>query len=426
MKNILKKSMSTFLTVVLLIVSLTINVSAEQYTAKAGDSWYRIASKYDITATDLAAANNMKIDQVLLKGKILTIPLSGNNNSSKSNTTNSSSGEYIVKAGDSWYRIAKKFGTTASKLAEINGKTVNAVIIPGEKLQIASSENTNSSSGSAIKNSGEYTVKSGDSWYRIAKNYGISAIALAKANGRSLNNVILVGEKINIPSTTTSNSSGNQNNAEVDNQAKSSYTVQQGDSWYSISRKFSVTTYGLAKINGRTINDTIFPGEKLAIPTKSGESHDFTSGGVKSAITLYTSTGTASWTNIKLAATKLNGLTLTPGKVFSWAEVMGPCGKDQGYVLAGAYSNGKPSTAYGGGICFVSTCLMQAARAANLQILEKHDHSLPVKYASRGNEASVSYGSWDLKFKNTTNETLVFTTSISSNGALTIYCSSAS
>lgn len=426
MKNILKKSMSTFLTVVLLIVSLTINVSAEQYTAKAGDSWYRIASKYDITATDLAAANNMTIDQVLLKGKILTIPLSGNNNSSKSNTTNSSSGEYIVKAGDSWYRIAKKFGTTASKLAEINGKTVNAVIIPGEKLQIASSENTNSSSGSAIKNSGEYTVKSGDSWYRIAKNYGISAIALAKANGRSFNNVILVGEKINIPSTTTSNSSGNQNNAEVDNQAKSSYTVQQGDSWYSISRKFSVTTYGLAKINGRTINDTIFPGEKLAIPTKSGESHDFTSGGVKSAITLYTSTGTASWTNIKLAATKLNELTLTPGKVFSWAEVMGPCGKDQGYVLAGAYSNGKPSTAYGGGICFVSTCLMQAARAANLQILEKHDHSLPVKYASRGNEASVSYGSWDLKFKNTTNETLVFTTSISSNGALTIYCSSAS
>ena len=426
MKNILKKSMSTFLTVVLLIVSLTINVSAEQYTAKAGDSWYRIASKYDITATDLAAANNMTSERVLLKGSSMTIPLSGNNNSSKSNTTNSSSGEYIVKAGDSWYRIAKKFGTTASKLAEINGKTVNAVIIPGEKLQIASSENTNSSSGSAIMNSGEYTVKSGDSWYRIAKNYGISAIALAKANGRSLNNVILVGEKINIPSTTTSNSSGNQNNAEVDNQAKSSYTVQQGDSWYSISRKFSVTTYGLAKINGRTINDTIFPGEKLAIPTKSGESHDFTSGGVKSAITLYTSTGTASWTNIKLAATKLNGLTLTPGKVFSWAEVMGPCGKDQGYVLAGAYSNGKPSTAYGGGICFVSTCLMQAARAANLQILEKHDHSLPVKYASRGNEASVSYGSWDLKFKNTTNETLVFTTSISSNGALTIYCSSAS
>ncbi len=426
MKNILKKSMSTFLTVVLLIVSLTINVSAEQYTAKAGDSWYRIASKYGITATDLAAANNMTIDQVLLKGKTLTIPLSGNNNSSKSNTTNSSSGEYIVKAGDSWYRIAKMFGLTASRLAEINGKTVNAVIIPGEKLQIASSENTNSSSGSATKNSGEYTVKAGDSWYRIAKKYGISASALAKANGRNLNNVILVGEKINIPSTTTSNSSNDQTNADVDNQAKSSYTVQQGDSWYRISRKFGVTTYSLAKLNGRTINDTIFPGEKLAIPTKSGESHDFTSGGIKSTITLYTSTGTASWTNIKLAATKLNGLTLTPGKVFSWAEVMGPCGKDQGYVLAGAYSNGKPSTAYGGGICFVSTCLMQAARAANLQILEKHDHSLPVKYASRGNEASVSYGSWDLKFENTTNETLVFTTSVSSNGALTISCSSAS
>lgn len=426
MKNILKKSMSTFLTVVMLIVALTINVSAEQYTAKAGDSWYRIASKYGITATDLAAANKMTIDQVLLKGKILTIPLSGNNNSSKSNTTNSSSGEYIVKAGDSWYRIAKKFGTTASKLAEINGKTINTVIIPGEKLQTASCGSTNSSSGSTTENSGEYIVKAGDSWYRIAKKYGISAIALAKANGRSLNNVILVGEKINIPSTTTSNSSGNQNNAEVDNQAKSSYTVQQGDSWYRISRKFGVTTYSLAKLNGRTINDTIFPGEKLAIPTKSGESHDFTSGGIKSTITLYTSTGTASWTNIKLAATKLNGLTLTPGKVFSWAEVMGPCGKDQGYVLAGAYSNGKPSTAYGGGICFVSTCLMQTARAANLQILEKHDHSLPVKYASRGNEASVSYGSWDLKFKNTTNETLVFTTSISSNGALTISCSSAS
>lgn len=76
-----------------------------------------------------------------------------------------------------------------------------------------------------------------------------------------------------------------------------------------------------------------------------------------------------------------------------------------------SYGNTVTSTAPGGGVCLVSTCMMQTARAAGCIITEKHDHSMPVSYAVPGDEASVSYGSWDLQFYNPSSTTgIVFTT----------------
>ena len=410
LKNKLFSAIVTALTASFMSMSV---VSAETYTAKSGDSWYGIADKYNVTANSLASANEKTIEDVLLEGQELQIP------SYESGTGNSTSGnEYTVKANDSWYKIAEQFGVSAKELAKFNGKTLESVIIVGEKLQIPSYESGTDHS----TNGNEYTVKANDSWYKIAEQFGVSAKELAKFNGKTLESVIIVGEKLQIPSSRTTTEDSNEANSNTKTTAKTSYTVQAGDSWYSIAKKFGITSTSIANINGRTINDTIYEGETIAIPTKSGETHNMSSS-VLSSITLYNTPYGNSWYNIQLAASKLNGLQVKSGESFSWASYMGACGKEQGYLEAGVYQNGKPAKDYGGGVCFVSTCLMQSARAAGLEINEKHDHSNPVSYAARGDEASVSYGAWDMRFTNTTNSTVVFSVSTSSNGACTITCS---
>ncbi len=56
----------------------------------------------------------------------------------------------------------------------------------------------------------------------------------------------------------------------------------------------------------------------------------------------------------------------------------------------------------GGGICQVSTTLFNAVAKADLEIVERHNHSLTVGYVDKGKDATVNWDSQDLKFKNTT------------------------
>lgn len=138
-------------------------------------------------------------------------------------------------------------------------------------------------------------------------------------------------------------------------------------------------------------------------------------------VTLYNTPTGNSWYNIELAASKLNGFKLAPGEMFSWEQVMGPSSVEQGFLMSNGYYGGSIVEVPGGGICFVSTTLMQSARKYGLNIVEKWDHSLPVSYASPGDEAAVSYGSCDLKFRNDTDHTVIlYLRTDSSNGACTV------
>lgn len=104
--------------------------------------------------------------------------------------------------------------------------------------------------------------------------------------------------------------------------------------------------------------------------------------------------------NIELAAETINGYILKPGEIFSYNKVLGNTTKAKGYKLAGAYSGGQVIEAYGGGICQVSTTLYNVALYANLEIVERYNHTYAVSYVPAGRDATVSYGGKDFKFKN--------------------------
>lgn len=104
--------------------------------------------------------------------------------------------------------------------------------------------------------------------------------------------------------------------------------------------------------------------------------------------------------NIELAAEAINGTILLPGERFSFNGTVGPRTSSKGYLLAGAYSAGELVESYGGGVCQVSSTVYNAALFANLEIVERYNHSMVVSYVDCGRDATVSYGSRDFKFKN--------------------------
>jgi len=104
--------------------------------------------------------------------------------------------------------------------------------------------------------------------------------------------------------------------------------------------------------------------------------------------------------NIVLACRAIDGTVLLPGDTFSYNEVVGPRIPSAGYREAPQIVNGQLEPGIGGGICQVSSTLYNAALLADMQIVRRSHHSVPVHYLPAGRDATVSYGSRDFQFKN--------------------------
>ena len=113
-------------------------------------------------------------------------------------------------------------------------------------------------------------------------------------------------------------------------------------------------------------------------------------------------------TNLHLACEAINGVVLLPGETFSYNNTLGERTPERGYRPAPSYINGLTVDSYGGGICQVSTTLYYCALLADLPIVERHTHGYLSDYIDPGMDASVSWGSADLRFTNNTNYPIRF------------------
>ena len=104
--------------------------------------------------------------------------------------------------------------------------------------------------------------------------------------------------------------------------------------------------------------------------------------------------------NIRLAASKLDGLVLLPGESFSYNDTVGKRTQEAGFQYADAYSDGQVVPELGGGICQVSSTLYSAALYSRLKILSRTNHYFKVGYLDYGMDATVSWGQPDFKFRN--------------------------
>ncbi len=124
------------------------------------------------------------------------------------------------------------------------------------------------------------------------------------------------------------------------------------------------------------------------------------------AITNASSSSRARINNIETAMSFINGTCVRPGEIFSFNDTVGQRTSARGFRKATAYSSGEVTEQIGGGICQVSTTLFNAAVKADMEIVERHNHSLTVHYVDKGKDATVDWGNQDFRFKNTSSDNI--------------------
>ena len=125
-------------------------------------------------------------------------------------------------------------------------------------------------------------------------------------------------------------------------------------------------------------------------------------------------------TNLRRGLRKLEGTVVMPGETFSFNKTLGSCSSAQGFLPASTFKNGEHVKEVGGGICQIASTLYNAALYANLEIVSRKNHSLPVGYVPAGRDATVYYPYLDFKFKNNRTYPLKIVTSFNAGGSMTI------
>ena len=98
-----------------------------------------------------------------------------------------------------------------------------------------------------------YTVRRGDTLWRIARQYGVTVNAIVAANGLADPNRIYAGQRLFIPTS------------DIPTCGYQWYTVRRGDTLYALSRRFGVPVWTLARANGLANPNLIFVGQRLVI-----------------------------------------------------------------------------------------------------------------------------------------------------------------
>lgn len=117
--------------------------------------------------------------------------------------------------------------------------------------------------------------------------------------------------------------------------------------------------------------------------------------------------GTGRVHNVDSAARSIDGRVLAPGEIFDYSEAIEYAEKTFGFQEAPVIFGGKLVPGVGGGICQVSSTLYNAAVRAGLSIVERRNHSLPVSYLPKGQDATFAKGYINFRFKNTSGHHLL-------------------
>jgi vancomycin resistance protein YoaR len=99
--------------------------------------------------------------------------------------------------------------------------------------------------------------------------------------------------------------------------------------------------------------------------------------------------------NLRISTEKLNGTIIYPGEIFSMDSTLGDRTAQKGYKYAPAFSGGKVVSSLAGGICQTTTTMYNAALFANLEIIERYKHGLPVSYINKGRDATIYRNVYD-------------------------------
>lgn len=212
------------------------SVGENQYVVQRGDTLYSIARRFDTTVDELKRLNQLTSNNLSV-GQVLTLPT----------INGGSTTQYIVQRGDSLWKISQQFHTTVEEIRRLNNLSTDVLQV-GQVLLVPSS-NDDSEVGEGIL----YTVQPGDTLWKIANYYNVTVNEIRALNHLT-SDVLQVGQTLMIPS-----------NSMAPGPVERTYTVQRGDSLWSIANQFGVSIDEIISFNN--LSTTVLqPGQVLRIP----------------------------------------------------------------------------------------------------------------------------------------------------------------
>ncbi len=266
----------------------------EVHIVKPGETLSQIAQQYGTSVSELLQLNSLNDANFVWYGQRLLID-SGDAVAGAPQVAGNSE-VYVVQWGDSLTKIANRFGFNVRELAQFNGMSPLRWLYRGQVLRLPTSPApvqiapaSISDAGAANLGNGQrYTVRPGDSLARLARRHGISLSQLMSMNGLSSANWLYVGQVLLVPGQSAPALQPVPQPApepgplvpamqpappfaalQPGHSGATSHTVQEGETFDSISGQYGVSAPAIIRLNGLTNRSALEPGRTLRIPSGS-------------------------------------------------------------------------------------------------------------------------------------------------------------
>lgn len=222
------------------------------YVVQSGDTLSGIASKFDMTQSELQELNNISDPNKIQIGQELKVYQTESDGGSGSGGSTPNATTYVVQSGDTLSGIAAKFNMTQSELQSLNNISNPDLIKIGQVLTVYQTD-----SGSAPDTT-TYIVQSGDTLSGIAVRFNMTQSELQELNNISDPNKIQVGQELLVYST---GGSGDP----APTPETTTYTVKPGDYLGGIALRYDMTLSEIQELNDINDPDTIYVGQVLIV-----------------------------------------------------------------------------------------------------------------------------------------------------------------
>lgn len=228
------------------------------HTVQSGETLTGIALRYGVTVDELVQANGLANANQIYVGDQLVIPRTVDDSGAKVHT---------VQQGESLYMISRRYGVPIDQLISVNGLSDPNRLSVGQRLAIPGGVAAAPDSGlqpnpsPSSNNSVTYTLRRGDSLYRVSLIFGVTVDDLMAANSLSNANAVYPGLVVRVP-----DQSASENQPEMGSSNRKTHTVSAGETLTRIAIQYGVTVDGIMAANGLNDATSIYAGQVLNLP----------------------------------------------------------------------------------------------------------------------------------------------------------------
>ena len=306
--------------------SASVNADTTHHVVK-NDTVWDLSQKYGVSIQSIEQLNKINTDTHLIReGQTLTIPTTGKTAAKTATKTS----QVTVKAGDTLWALAQKYGTTVEKLRQLNGLASDAYLIHvGDVIkvdgQVTTTTTTNAQATSTVSSEASQTSQAASTASSEANQTSQAASTASSEANQTSQAAATASSEASQTSQATSTASSEASQAASTSQAATpyvaanhvTYTVQAGDSLYTIAQKYGVTVDSLRQAN--TLGATLQVGQSLTVndPTKNPQASVAASQAEQTPAQTTTTSQATQATQTTQAATTTNQVAQTTSQTTS-------------------------------------------------------------------------------------------------------------